>query len=226
MRGTCPSVLSFSYVSGLETLVTLGDFKSYCFALCESFEAITCDLRVMCKDVCTVVLRDEPEALGCIVSFPNSDGGVPFIEKKLLDNVTEVDKLKRIDVEKTGRMPLMLEATNRVHEALGNEVFVRGSISGPYSIAAELAGIEPLMVACLTQPERMLQLPNMKQIIPTLSSRRQWQLHLAALACLIGAYWLPSISDLAALLLLADFGWLWWSLRQAHRIYQSHTQAH
>lgn len=74
---------------------------------------------------------------------------------------------------------------------------------------------------CLSQPERLVQLPTMKQIIPTQSSRRQWQLHLGTIAALVGGLLWPPMAPMAALLLLADFGWLWWSLYRANRLYLS-----
>ncbi|MEH6471785.1 MAG: hypothetical protein V7752_11080 [Halopseudomonas sp.] len=78
-----------------------------------------------------------------------------------------------------------------------------------------------LQRACLTRPEMLLQLPNMKQLVPTVRSRKQWQLHLGCLTGLLAALWLPVLTPLAALLMLADFGWLWWTLRCAYQRYFS-----
>lgn len=75
---------------------------------------------------------------------------------------------------------------------------------------------------CLTQPEKMLTLPNMKQLIPTNRSRKQWQLHCSALIGLLVALWVPLLTPIAALLLIANFGWLGWSLHQAFALYRQH----
>ncbi|WP_421863364.1 hypothetical protein [Motiliproteus sp.] len=75
---------------------------------------------------------------------------------------------------------------------------------------------------CLTQPEKLLTLPNMKQLISTDRSKRQWWLHCTALCGLLIALWLPILTPLAALLLIADFVWLGWTLHQAFALYRQH----
>ena len=87
-----------------------------------------------------------------------------------------------------------------------------------------------LQRSCLTQPERLLQLPNMKQLIPTSASKRQWWLHGASVLLLVIATLahqrLPGVAALlsqaAAIAIMANFGWLWWSLRGAYRLYCRH----
>ncbi len=132
-------------------------------------------------------------------------------------------------------LSMLLTAGQSLHPGLANDVLVERlaallfGIGGIVSIiVGMLQKIVPFLIflhlqrACLTHPERVLKLPNMKQLIPTLSSRRQWLLHLSALALLAVALWLPALTYLSALLLLADFGWLWWSLHKANRLYQAH----
>lgn len=118
-------------------------------------KSILAEYEIYKPDMLTVgidIYNIEPEAIGCTISFPEEIDAVPSIDKKILADVEEANKLTRVDVEKAGRMPLMLEATERLQKTLGKEVFVRGAISGPYSIAAELLGMEQLMMACITQP--------------------------------------------------------------------------
>ena len=117
-------------------------------------KALFAEYEVYRPDMLTVgvdVYNIEAEALGCRVLFSNAPDAVPAIGDRLLSGVSDMDKLKPVDPEQDGRMPLMLEAATRVHEKVGNEVYVRGSVSAPYSIAAELLGIEPLIMACVME---------------------------------------------------------------------------
>jgi uroporphyrinogen-III decarboxylase len=96
--------------------------------------------------------------MGCEVIFGDAMEAVPVIGKRILTGVGEVNKLTQVDVEKAGRMPLVLEVAEQVVEKLGDEIFVRGSISGPYSMAAELVGMEKLMIASIAQAEAVERL--------------------------------------------------------------------
>jgi uroporphyrinogen decarboxylase len=46
-----------------------------------------------------------------------------------------------------------LAATRNVRRALGDKFWLRGSISGPFSLAISLVGAEALFMACLDQPD-------------------------------------------------------------------------
>jgi len=61
--------------------------------------------------------------------------------------------------------------------------------------------------------------PTMNQMIPERSMRRQFYLHLAALAFLLAAVWLPSLARPAGLLFALDCAWLGLNLVGALRIY-------
>lgn len=76
-----------------------------------------------------------------------------------------------------------------------------------------------LQRSCLAQPEKILTIPNMRQLLPTQRSRRQWQLHLASLCGLLAALWLPLAVYPAAILVLLNFGWLGYAIWMANRSY-------
>jgi uroporphyrinogen decarboxylase len=48
-------------------------------------------------------------------------------------------------------MPVNVEAARRVRNAVGADVWLRGAISGPFSLAVSLVGAEALFLACLDQ---------------------------------------------------------------------------
>ncbi|MEH6649754.1 MAG: hypothetical protein V7707_06980 [Motiliproteus sp.] len=76
-----------------------------------------------------------------------------------------------------------------------------------------------LQRSCLSKPEKILTIPNMRQLLPTHRSRRQWQLHLTSLCGLLVVPWWPLAVYPAAILLLMNFGWLGYSILMANRCY-------
>ena len=96
----------------------------------------------------------EAEALGINIKYSESLDIVPEIQGRLLDDISRVDELKPVNIENTARIPQILRATENINEQLGSEVYVRGCISGPFSIAAAMLGIESLLMACVMKPEQ------------------------------------------------------------------------
>jgi len=98
------------------------------------------------------VYNVEAEAVGCdVIYFDNSDD-VPGVEKPIIANVDELAALSVPDPKTDGRMPIYLEAAARLHQELGDQVIVRGAISGPLSMASELVGAENFIVLTLKDP--------------------------------------------------------------------------
>jgi hypothetical protein len=62
--------------------------------------------------------------------------------------------------------------------------------------------------------------PTMHQMIPEAAMRRQFRLHLAALALLLGAVWWPALARPAGLLFALSCAWLGWNLISAGRVYR------
>jgi len=122
--------------------------------------ALSRELEVYEPDALTVgldVYNVEAEAAGARVRF--FDGPeVPVIEGRPLKPGGDVGLLPLPDPERSGRMPLFLEAGRRLQAYAGREVLVRGALSAPFSMAAELVGDEPLLLALLDQPEWVVSL--------------------------------------------------------------------
>ena len=118
-------------------------------------EAVLAEYETYGPDMLTVgidIYNAEAEAMGCNVDFPDAVEAMPSIDTRVLASVEELDVLEPIDPETSGRMPLVLEAAKAVGDKLGDKVFVRGAISAPCSIAAELVGIEKMIMAMVDQP--------------------------------------------------------------------------
>ena len=128
-------------------------------ALLAEYESVQPDAMTIGIDVYNV----EAEAVGCTVTYyKDDDTSVPAITAQgaVIQNFEEIVSLKIPDPHKDGRMPLNLEVAEKVMKALGNEVPIRGALSGPFSMAAHLIGPEKLFLLPFTQPDllhRLLQ---------------------------------------------------------------------
>jgi uroporphyrinogen decarboxylase len=94
----------------------------------------------------------ECEALGAEVEYwDNSD--LPSVKQIVLEDPGDLHGLSVPDPEKAARMPMLLDATEQVHRAIGHEVIVNGAVVGPFTLAAILRGFENFIVDLLTDPE-------------------------------------------------------------------------
>lgn len=120
-------------------------------ALMTEFEQIGPDALAIGVDVYNL----EAEAAGCRVTFyEGDDTSIPGIQPG--NHILKVgDDLTRFPIPnplKDGRMPINIEATRRIVKSLDGEVWIRGSISGPFSLAISLMGAEDLFMATLDAP--------------------------------------------------------------------------
>lgn len=98
----------------------------------------------------------EAEALGCPIVFYD-DETLPATNGVLLSNPSDLKNITVPNPYKDGRMPVFLEAGRRIHERIGNEVPVNGTIVGPFTLAAILRGFEDFLMDLLFEPEFALQ---------------------------------------------------------------------
>lgn len=123
-------------------------------ALLAEYEQVRPDALVIGIDVYNV----EAEACGSEVTyFDENDTSIPAIGTSgaVLTEETSVATLKVPRPEKDGRMPLNLEVARRVSAKLGSLVPIRGAVSGPFSLAANLVGAENLFLMTLTNRARV-----------------------------------------------------------------------
>ena len=100
------------------------------------------------------------EAMGSEIKY--SKNNVAQLAKPAL-RLSEVDNAKLVDVDKDGRLPIILDAVRKVKDRLGKEVSVSASVTGPLSIAAMVLGTEQLLIGMIKKPEKVHQL--MKVIV-------------------------------------------------------------
>lgn len=106
------------------------------------------ELALYEPDVLTIgidVYNVEAEALGCRVRYFDDSNDVPAI----VDPLDDVTALSVPDPESAGRMPLYLGVAQTVARRHGKDVVVRGALTGPYSMAAELLGAEHFLMATI-----------------------------------------------------------------------------
>jgi uroporphyrinogen decarboxylase len=123
-------------------------------------KAIVREIEVYQPDMVVVgcdVYNVEAEAAGCEVRFYDSND-VPSICGTIISPGDGISGLKLPDPEKDGRMPVNLEAGERIQKAFGRERIIRGALSAPFSLASELAGPEQLLLALMDRPEWVSEL--------------------------------------------------------------------
>ena len=128
-------------------------------ALLAEYERVQPDALTVGIDVYNV----EPEAIGCkVIYYEGNNTSVPAIapESVLFRGSEGVASLKMPDPRKDGRMPLNIEAARNIMKVLGKEIPVRAALSGPFSLAAHLTGLENLFMLVFTRPDLVHELLN------------------------------------------------------------------
>jgi uroporphyrinogen decarboxylase len=121
-------------------------------ALLAEHEAIGPDALAVGVDVYNL----EAESVGCTVSFyEGTDTSIPGIKPgdHIVHVGDDVTNARLPNPLKDGRMPVNITATRNVRRELGPDVWLRGAVSGPFSLAISLVGAEALFLACLDNPE-------------------------------------------------------------------------
>ena len=104
----------------------------------------------------STTLRGMAEAMGSTIKY--FDHNIAQLEKPALASLDEVDKAKLVDVDKDGRLPIILKGLKMVKEKLGGKVPVSGTVTGPLTIAAMVVGTENLLIGMVKKPDKVKQL--------------------------------------------------------------------
>ncbi|MDW7673265.1 MAG: uroporphyrinogen decarboxylase family protein [Bacillota bacterium] len=84
------------------------------------------------------------EGFGITVDFHHDS--TPTLKKPVIDNLQDILKLKVPDPLTDGRMPVYLKAISILAKKLGDKVAVRGTGTGPFSLAGHLMGTERFLL--------------------------------------------------------------------------------
>jgi uroporphyrinogen decarboxylase len=124
-------------------------------------EALLAEYERYQPDMITVgidIYNIEAEAIGAEVLFSEKSDVVPSVKDRILKDVSDVNNLRTPKISTAARIPLFLQVAEKINAILGKNVLVRGALSGPYSIAAELMGIEPLIMAMVMDQDNCCKL--------------------------------------------------------------------
>ncbi len=146
----CPAIYEHkAYLIGKTPSQVCRDPELLLQALLKEYDVYRPDFMTVGIDVYNV----EAEALGCEVIYFDDSPDVPGVAEPLIATPAELVALSVPDPESAGRMPLYLDAAEKLLEQIGDQVIVRGAISGPLSMASELVGAENFIVMTLQEPE-------------------------------------------------------------------------
>ena len=120
-------------------------------ALTAEYERVRPDALTIGVDVYNV----EAEAVGCKVTYyDDGDNSVPAISPQaaIFHGPEDISSLTIPDPRKAGRMPMLIDVARTMARTLGKEIPLRGAVSGPFSLAAHLAGPQQLFLLTMMQP--------------------------------------------------------------------------
>ena len=127
------------------------DVELFTKAVLAEYDAIQPDALTIGIDVYNV----EAEALGCkVIYYEGDDTSIPAIgtDGAVFREEEDLSSARVPDPRKDGRMPINLEVARNVLRVLGDELPIRGALSGPFSMAANLVGAERLFMLTVTNP--------------------------------------------------------------------------
>lgn len=116
------------------------------------------EYELLSPDALTIgidVYNLEAEAVGCEVTYyEGDDTSIPGISpgNHTIKVGEDLSLLKCPDPGADGRMPVNVEAARQVVHEIGDEVWIPGAISGPFSLAISLVGAEALFMATIDNP--------------------------------------------------------------------------
>ena len=101
----------------------------------------------------STTLRGMAEAMGSKIKY--YDHNIAQLETPALASLDDVDQAKLVDVDKDGRLPIILKGLKMVKENLGDKVPVSGTVTGPFTIAAMVVGTEKLLIGMIKKPDKV-----------------------------------------------------------------------
>jgi len=97
----------------------------------------------------------EAEAYGAEIVEP-AGAGMPSFRDHLCEDAEEICALTDFEVQTSGRLAMMIGAAAELQARLP-EADVKVPVSGPFSLAANLCGLENLLCDCMTDPKTVFQ---------------------------------------------------------------------
>lgn len=104
----------------------------------------------------STTLRGMAEAMGTKIKYPHD--AISLLEDPVVKTVEDIDKLEIIDPWKDGKLPILLEALQKIRDAIGKEADIGASMTAPFSVCASVLGTEKLLKWLVKEPEALHKL--------------------------------------------------------------------
>jgi len=140
----CPAIYDYKVNFSNSRLNLFGQSRD------EFIEAVDKEVEFLRSEVVTCgydIYNIEAEAVGSVVDRNNGDI-FPDVTLSMINNLSEIHTLPEIN-ELRGRMPLMIDITKHIHKKYHEKVYIRGAVSGPFSLAGRLYNKENLILDCM-----------------------------------------------------------------------------
>ena len=99
-------------------------------------------------------LSVEAEALGCHTDFGNRRDSIPQVTGTPYTDFAEVEVPESF--LSTKRIPVVLEAISLLKERVGDTLPVVAGMTGPFTLAGHLSGIEPMLKGLIRKPDKYM----------------------------------------------------------------------
>ena len=99
-------------------------------------------------------LSVEAEALGCHTDFGTKRDSIPQVTGTPYTDFAEVEVPENF--LSTKRVPVVLEAISLLKERVGDTLPVVAGMTGPFTLAGHLSGIEPMLKGLIRKPDKYL----------------------------------------------------------------------
>ena len=91
----------------------------------------------------STTLRGMAEAMGSVMNYP--DDNISNLREPVVKTEEDIDKLELIDPWKDGHLHVLLEALEKIRDALGDVADIGASMTAPFTVAASVLGTENML---------------------------------------------------------------------------------
>jgi uroporphyrinogen decarboxylase len=91
------------------------------------------------------------EAMGCKLRIPLD--GIPTVVEHVVNDPSDVDKIKVVDPEQDGRLPIHLKAIELVRKEVGRSTPIFKYVPGPFTLAGILLDQEKFLISLVRNPD-------------------------------------------------------------------------
>lgn len=99
----------------------------------------------------STTLRGMAEAMGSKIDYPRDN--ISLLAEPVVKREEDIAGLPLIKGDREGKLPLLLEALERIRDAIGQEADIGASMTAPFSVAASVLGTETLLRWMVKKPE-------------------------------------------------------------------------